>query len=74
MLTITEEDDDMEMELEEENIEEIPIIQTIRKKNILVIESQNQDDESEIIADIKGLETEIKPMLPKPSKEKGKIL
>lgn len=58
----------------EENIEEIPIIQTIRKKNILIIESQNQDDESEIIADIKGLEEEIKPMLPKLSKEKGKIL
>jgi len=57
----------------DENIEEVPIIQTINKKNILVIEEQNGNDESEIIADIKGLESEIKPILPKVSKEKGKI-
>ena len=50
------------------------IIQTIKKKNILVIEEQSEGDESEIIADIKGLESEIKPMLPKPSKEKGRVL
>ena len=41
---------------------------------ILVIEEQNEDDESDIVADIKGLESEIKPMIPKPSKDKGRVL
>lgn len=58
----------------EENVEEIPILQTIKNKNILVIEEHNSSDECDILADIKGLEAEIKPLIPKTSKEKGKIL
>ena len=58
----------------EENVVEIPILQTIKNKNILVIEEHKSIDECDIIADIKGLEAEIKPLIPKVSKEKGKIL
>ena len=58
----------------EKNIEEIPILQTVKKKNILVIEEQDENNECDIIADIKGLEAEIKPMLPKATKDRGKIL
>ncbi|MDO4188173.1 MAG: hypothetical protein Q4D29_04210 [Lachnospiraceae bacterium] len=58
-----------------DNVEEIPIIKTIEKKNIVIIEpSLNKDDDIEILADIKGLEKEIKPMIPKPSKSDGKVV
>lgn len=58
-----------------ENIEEVPIVKTIEKKNIVIIEPGPADmDEVEILADIKGLEGEIKPMLPKQKSEEGKIV
>lgn len=57
----------------EDNIEAIPILETLKKKKVLIIEECDKNDESEVIANIKGMEAEIKPMLPKPSKENGKI-
>lgn len=58
-----------------ENPEEIPIVKTIEKKKMLIIESDATDgNEAEIIADVKGLEAELKPMLPKVKKAEGKLL
>lgn len=55
--------------------EEIPIAQTIKTKKMVLIEEYSDIDEEEIsiVADVKGLEAELKPMLPKPQKD-GKIL
>lgn len=57
----------------EENIEEVPVLKTLEKKSILILEKSDENDEAEIIADIKGLESELKPMIPKMFRENGKI-
>lgn len=60
-----------------ENIEEVPIIKTIDEKKIIILEPTEvefENDEVEIIADIKGLEKEMKPLLPKQKKDNGKIV
>lgn len=57
-----------------DNIQETPIIQTIKKKNVVILEPCENGDESEYIADIKGLEAEIKPLIPRVKPEKGKVL
>ena len=56
--------------------EEIPIIKTIEKKGVVFLEptSDEESDEQIIVANIKGHEDEMKPMLPKPKKDDGKIL
>lgn len=60
----------------EDHIEEVPIIKTIDKKQIVMIEDKGADqyEEAEIVVSVKGLEKELKPMIRKPKKEKGKIL
>lgn len=65
-----------EPEYFDDNIAEVPIVKTIEKKQIVVIEDNRDDqhEEAEIVVNIKGLEKELKPMLPKPKKENGKIL
>ena len=60
----------------EDNIEEIPVVQTLEKRQMLVLEAadSNTDEEYEIVADVRGLEKEFKPIIPKPQKQEGKIL
>ncbi len=55
-----------------DNIQETPILKTI-KKNVVVLEPTEPDEDAEIIADVKGLESEIKPLLPKVKPENGKV-
>ena len=58
-----------------DNVEEVPIIKTIEKKKVVILEpDETGDSETEIIADIKGLEAEMKPLLPKQKKDNGKIV
>lgn len=58
-----------------DNVEEVPIIRTIEKKKMVILEpGESADTETEIIADIRGLEAEMKPMLPKQKKEDGKVV
>ena len=56
-----------------DNIQEIPIIKTIKKKNVVILEPATVDEDAEIVADVKGLEAEIKPLLPKVKPENGKV-
>ncbi|MCR5596557.1 MAG: phospholipase D family protein [Lachnospiraceae bacterium] len=59
-----------------ENPEELPILKTIAEKKLVFVEPASEEDAVEIalIADIKGHEDEIKPMLPKLKKDQGKIV
>ena len=58
-----------------ENIEEVPIIKTVEAKNIVVIEPGEVTTEDEVIAaDLKGLKSEIKPMIQKSKKSDEKIV
>lgn len=57
-----------------DNIQETPIIKTVAKRNVVILEPNSDQGETEIIADIKGLESEIKPLLPKIKPENGKVL
>lgn len=58
-----------------DNIEELPIIRTIEKKKMIVLEpSEDDNSDIEIIANIKGLENEIKSLIPKQKKASRKIL
>lgn len=57
-----------------ENLEELPIAQTIRVKKALVIETEEeQKEEVRFALDVKGLAKKFEPSVPKPDK-KGKIL
>lgn len=56
-----------------DNIDEAPIIQTIKKRNVVLLEPSENGSETEFVADIKGLEAEIKPLIPRVKPEKGKI-
>lgn len=56
-----------------DNIQETPIIQTIKKRNVVILEPSENGEEAEYVADIKGLEAEIKPLLPRIKPEKGKV-
>ena len=56
-----------------DNIQEVPIVKTIKKKNVVILEPSTDSDDAEIVADVKGLEAEIKPLLPKVKPENGKI-
>lgn len=61
----------------DDNIAEIPIVKTIEDKKMVFLEEQSEEsesDEAEIVASIKGFESELKPMLPKLKKENGKIM
>lgn len=58
-----------------DNIEEVPIIRAIENKKIVILEPSVKDDEAEIVANIKGLEAEVRPLLPNKIKsENGKVL
>ncbi len=58
-----------------DNIQEVPILQTIKKNDVVILEPTSTDtDDVEIVASINGLEAEIKPLIPKIKPEKGKIL
>lgn len=57
-----------------ENLEELPIAQTIRVKKALVIEPvEDQKEEVRFALDVKGLAKKFEPSVPKPDKT-GKIL
>lgn len=58
-----------------DNIAEVPIIKTVENRKLVLLEEQGGDtDEAEIVASVKGFEADLKPMLPKPKKDDGKIL
>lgn len=57
-----------ENELLRDNPEEIPIIQTVKSKKIVVIEKSEEETDYRVVADIRGFQDELKPMLPKPQK------
>lgn len=58
------------------NPDDIPIVQSVKNKKIVVLEPTQEPDEAEIeiVTSAKNMEKEIKPMLPKPKKEKGRIV
>ena len=59
----------------EEHPEEIPIIKTIEKRKMIIIEKDEEEsDDAELIVSVKGLEAELKPMFPKPRKLEGKLI
>lgn len=55
--------------------EEIPIVKTIQKQGVVYLEppSDEESEEQIVVANIKGHEDEMKPMLPKPKKDDGKL-
>ena len=59
-----------------EEPEEIPIIQTVKKKKLVFLEPSAEEDDAEIeiVTTAKNMEKELKPMLPKPAKDRGKIV
>lgn len=58
------------------NPEELPIVKSIKEKKVVFLEPTSDEEEAEItiVANIKGHEDEIKPLLPKVKKEQGKIM
>ncbi len=62
----------------QDNVNEIPIVKAVAGKNIVLLDDPAKDPEPdiapEIVVSVKGLEDELKPMLPKPVKERGKLL
>ena len=57
-----------------ENLEELPLAQTVRVKKALIIETVDaQKDEIRFALDVKGLAKKFEPSVPK-SDKKGKIL
>ena len=59
----------------EENIDELPISQTIKVKRALAIEPVNElKDDVRFILDTKNLAEKLAPNMPKPEKKSGKIL
>lgn len=63
-----------ENELLREKPDEIPILQTVKSKKIVVIEKSEDETDYEVIADIRNFQDELKPMLPKPQKNGMTIL
>ncbi len=58
-----------------ENPEDIPFIQTVKERKYVFLEPSSDDDiETEIVTSVKNMEHELKPMLPKMKKEKGKTI
>ncbi len=57
-----------------ENIEEVPILKTIEKKTMIFLEDSENDTETELVAGIKGFESELRPLLPKENKSEGRIM
>ena len=58
----------------EENIDELPISQTIKTNKALVVEPiKDNSDEVEFTLDVRNLATKLEPMLPKPEKRTGKL-
>ena len=57
-----------------DNIDETPIIKTVQEKKIVFLQPQEDSEDAEIIADVRGLRDEIKPLLPRVKPENGKII
>lgn len=59
----------------DENIDELPIVKTVKTKKMLVIEPvTNNSDDVEFILDVKKLSDKIKPIAPKEEKKTKKII
>lgn len=58
----------------DENITEVPIVKTVDSKKMVFLEEREDSGEAEIVASVKGLEAELKPMLPKMKRDSGKVL
>lgn len=56
--------------------DDIPLIQTVNDKKYVFLEPSPEEDEAEvlIVTNAKDMEKELKPMLPKPKKERGKLI
>ncbi len=59
-----------------ENPEEIPFLDNAKKKEYVFLEPSTEEDAEavEIVTTVKGMEDELKPMLPKPKKENDKLV
>lgn len=58
----------------EENIDELPISQTIKTNKALVVEPiKDNSEEVEFTLDVRNLATKLEPMLPKPEKKTGRL-
>lgn len=59
----------------EDNLDELPISQTIKAKKVLAIETEKEPKEDvRFILDVKNLAAKISPYMPKAEKKSGKIL
>jgi hypothetical protein len=59
-----------------DDIEELPFVEKIKKESIVYLEPQrtpSEEDEAEIIAEIKGHEAELRTVLPQPHKDGNKV-
>ena len=59
-----------------ENPKDIPVLNTTKEKNYVYLEPSTEEDAEnvEIVTNVKGMESELKPMLPKPKKEDNKLI
>ncbi len=57
-----------------DNVDEIPISKTVTDKKVVFLETTDDAEECEFVTSVKGMEADLKPMLPKLKKETGKIL
>lgn len=58
------------------NPEEIPLMQTVKDKKYVFLEPESEENEADvqIVTNAKNMIKELKPMLPKEKKERGKIV
>ncbi len=57
-----------------DNIDEIPVSKTCLEKRVVFLESGDKTEGYEFVTSVKGLEADLKPMLPKVKKESDKIM
>ena len=52
-----------------DELELLPVAETLKQKKTIIIEKTANDEEFEIAANIKNLEKDLKPLMPKPDKK-----
>ncbi len=58
----------------EENVEELPIMQSVKLKKAMIVEKVDNADEVQFVLDVKNLAASLTSSVPKPDKKTGKIL
>lgn len=57
-----------------DEIDAIPIAKSIVDKKMVFLEPSDSVEEAEIVSSVEGLKADLKPMLPRPKKENGKLM